>query len=268
MAYDVVDFNNEVIERSAKLPILVDFWAEWCGPCKTLGPILERVAAESNGRWALAKVDTELHREVSAQYNIRSIPSVKLFVEGKVAAEFVGALPEPAVRQWLKKNLPPRYTKELERANRLLVDGKEEQARSLLDEIIKHEPDNHRARVTLARTFLHADQQKAVELVQPIEADSDVFDIAEAIRTFAALLSKPASPSPDSDVRLDYLDAIGFLRAANYEVALEKFITVIRNDRYYDDDGARKACIAIFKILGEEHELTQRFRKEFSRALY
>jgi len=268
MTYDVVDFNNEVIERSAKVPVLVDFWAEWCGPCKILGPVLERVAAESDGRWALAKVDTELHREVSAQYNIRSIPNIKLFVERKVAAEFVGALPEPAVRQWLKKNLPARYTKELEQADRLLAEGKEKQARTLLEEIIKHEPDNHRARVTLARIYFYTDQHKAVEFVRSIEADSDVFDIAEAIRTFATLLDKSASSLPDGEVRSEYLEAIAFLRVANYDDALAKFIAVIRNDRYYDDDGARKACIAIFKILGEEHELTQRFRKEFSRALY
>ena len=171
MAYDVTDFDKEVIQRSSEVPVLVDFWAEWCGPCKILGPVLERIAEESDGRWALAKVDTELHPEESAQFNIRSIPSVKLFVDRKVAAEFVGALPEPAVRQWLKKNLPARYTKELERSAQLLSDGKSEEAQKLLEEILRDEPDNHRARVTLAQTYLHTNQGKAREVVA-IEAGS------------------------------------------------------------------------------------------------
>jgi putative thioredoxin len=268
LMHDVVDFNKEVMERSREIPVLVDFWAEWCGPCKVLGPVLERIAAESDGRWALAKVDTETHREVSAHYNVRSIPNVKLFIDGVVKAEFLGALPEPTVRQWLKKNLPGRYAKEIEQASRLVTEGNEEEARALLEGIVRHEPDNHRACVTLAQITLFSNPDNAIDIVRPIEEDSEVFDMAEAIRTVAARIGTPPDALPEGNARTDYAAAIADLRTRNYAGALEKFIGVIKNDRYYDDDGARKACIAIFKLLGEEHEVTQRFRREFGRALY
>lgn len=96
-------FKKDVIETSYQKPVLVDFWAPWCGPCHTLGPTLERLAKEARGKWRLVKINTDKHPEFARQYGVRGIPAVKLFVEGEVADEFVGALPEHAVRQWLQK---------------------------------------------------------------------------------------------------------------------------------------------------------------------
>ena len=100
MNYEVQDFQKEVIERSKNIPVLVDFWAEWCGPCKMLGPILERLAEKYKDIWALAKLDTDNNQEIAMEYGIRGIPNVKLFVNGNVADEFTGALPENMVEQW------------------------------------------------------------------------------------------------------------------------------------------------------------------------
>ncbi len=270
MTHDVRDFQKEVLERSKEIPVLVDFWAEWCGPCRILGPVLERLAATADGRWQLAKVNTEEMPDVAARYNIRSIPNVKLFVDGAVAAEFVGALPEPMVKQWLQKHIPSKYRNELRRAEELLLQNKTEEAQPLLENILAHEPGNHKARVLLAQTFLTADPPKAVNLVRDVTEDSEFFDIAEAIRTFGSLLQKHEHPEQLAEDRVKqiYLTAIAKLAAGEFAAALESFIEVIRTNRYYDDDGARKACVAIFKILGEEHEITKRYRREFSRALY
>lgn len=266
MQYEVKDFQKEVIERSSRIPVLVDFWAEWCGPCKILGPVLERVAAEANGGWQLAKVNTEELPDIAAQYNIRSIPNVKLFVDGKVETEFVGALPEPMVKQWLQKNIPSRHRKEIGKAEELLAAGDSAGARRLLETVVQHEPDNHKARTLLARLLIFTDRDKALALVEGIEEDSEHFDIAEAVRTFAGLSGR--TDLPDDAVKQQYLSAIQKLASSDFAGALEGFIGVIRMNRYYDDDGSRKACIAIFKILGEEHEITQKYRREFSRALY
>ncbi|MER3525248.1 MAG: thioredoxin [Ignavibacteria bacterium] len=270
MAYDVKDFQKEVIERSKQIPVLVDFWAEWCSPCRILGPVLERLATSADGRWQLAKVNTEEMPEIAARYNIRSIPNVKLFVDGSVSAEFVGALPEPMVRQWLEKHLPSKLRSELQRAEELLSANKAKEARPILERIVAEEPNNHKALVLLAQTYLYSDHQKALHLIRAIEADSPVFDVADAIRTFASLLEKLTHPEqlPEDDVKQTYLSAIARLADNDVVGALEGFIQVIRNNRYYDEDGARKACVAIFKILGEEHDVTKRFRREFSRALY
>lgn len=270
MNYEVKDFEREVLERSKQIPVVVDFWAEWCGPCRILGPVLERLAATADAKWQLAKVNTETMPEVAKRYNIRSIPNVKLFVDGNVVAEFIGALPEPLVKQWLQKHIPSRNRHEIRRAEELLLQNKTSEARELLDRIHAEEPDNHRARVLLAQMYLYDNPQRALELVQPIAADSEVFDIAEAIRTFADLFDKGYHPEklPEDVVKQTFLSGIKKLGQRDFAGALEAFIEVIRTNRYYDDDAARKACVAIFKILGEENEITKRYRREFSRALY
>lgn len=270
MNYDVNDFDKDVIERSREIPVLVDFWAQWCGPCRILGPVLEKLAQESDGRWALAKVDTERFPDVAAKYGIRSIPNVKLFVDGKVVNEFLGALPEPLVKQWLARALPSKYEKTVAIAEQLLLENNLDAAQNLLEEVVTKEPQNHKALVLLAQTFLQTDPGKAAELVRPIEQDSDFFDVAEAIRTFASLFQKRQHPEtlPHANVKSTYLAAIESLRENDFESALQKFIEVIRENRYYDDDGSRKACVAIFKIIGEEHELTKKYRRDFSSALY
>jgi thioredoxin 1 len=99
-------FRNDVIETSFRKPVLVDFWAAWCGPCRVLSPILEKLARESSGAWRLVKINTDRYPELSQEYRIRGIPAVKMFVNGAVAAEFVGALPEAAVKKWLQEHLP------------------------------------------------------------------------------------------------------------------------------------------------------------------
>jgi len=106
MAYDVTDFQKEVIDASFETPVLIDFWAAWCFPCRMLGPTLEKLAAENEGTWKLAKVNTDQNQQTAAQFGIRGIPAVKLMIDGKVVNEFVGALPEPAIRQWLAEAIP------------------------------------------------------------------------------------------------------------------------------------------------------------------
>jgi putative thioredoxin len=270
MTIDVTDFQKEVVERSKEVPVLVDFWADWCGPCKMLGPVLERLAEQANGAWVLAKVDTEAHPQRSTEFNIRSIPNVKLFVDGKVEAEFAGALPEPMVKQWLQKNIPSKWREEVRRAEKMLLEKRTGEAEIVLENVVQHEPQNHKALVLLARTIVSIDQTRATKLVQHIEADSEFYDVAEAIRVFADLAKNASVPNsfPDGASKATYLNSIKSMITGEYASALEGFISIIRNDRNYDDDGARKACIAIFKLLGEEHETTQTYRREFSRALY
>jgi len=270
MSYDTTDFQKDVIERSASIPVLVDFWAEWCAPCRMLGPVLERVAEKHKGEFQLVKFNTEQFPYIAAQYGVRSIPNVKLFVDGKVADEFVGALPEHMIEVWLKKALPGKYHESLQEAKRLLSEDKIPAAQALLQQVVDGEPGNQEARILLAQTLIFAEPQRAAALVQGIEADSEFYDLAEAIRTFSKLLEYRTHPErlAEAPVKLRYLAAIERLAAGNFDAALAEFIEVMASDRSFDDDGARKACIAIFKYLGEEHELTRKYRAEFSRALY
>jgi putative thioredoxin len=270
VSHEISDFTKDVIERSAALPVLVDFWAEWCAPCRALGPILEKLAGEANGRWVLAKVDTDKHQAVAAEYGIRSIPSVKLFVNGSVVNEFRGALPESTVRQWLERSLPDPLAKNVEHAESLLKDGMIADGQKLLEEVLRQNPSQEHARVLLAGTYLETAPERAEDLVKGIEEDSRHFQMADAIRTFAELTKKLEHPGelPEGSAKISYIEALHALARGEYEKSLERFIDVIRQDRYYDDDGARKACIAIFKVLGDESAITRNYRRAFSSALY
>ncbi len=266
--HDVTDFRQQVLEKSHEVPVLVDFWAEWCGPCKVLGPVLERLAEKAHGEWTLAKLDTEQFPEIAAQYNIRGIPAVKLFVDGEVTNEFVGELPDYQVEYWLQQSLPNKLRKQLLGAEYLAAEGKTEEAKGELERILKEDPSNLDARVTLARLQLFDDPARAAELVEGLEEPSHQ-EMIDAVRTATRLnhVARDGDSLPDGPSKELYCEAAKAFLRQDFLAALGKLIEVIRTDRYYDDDGSRKACIAIFKILGEEHPTTQQFRREFSTAL-
>jgi putative thioredoxin len=270
VAFEVQDFSKDVLERSSATPVVVDFWAEWCAPCRALGPILEKLAQNAGGRWILAKVNTDTQQDVAARYGIRSIPNVKLFVDGVVVNEFSGALPESAVQQWLGRALPDPHKKDIERAGLLLKTDKVLEGQNILAAVLQHDPSNHHARVLLAGSYLESAPERAQELVEGIEEDSRHFQMADAIRTFASLTRKLEHPEQlaDGPAKAQYIEALHALGRGEYEVSLQRFIEVIRQDRYFDDDGARRACIAIFKVLGEESDITRSYRRSFSSALY
>ena len=266
MNFEVNDFNKDVISESRKIPVLVDFWAEWCGPCRVLGPVLEKLAAKYKDRFKLAKVNTDENQEIAVKYGIRGIPNVKLFVNGEVADEFTGALPEHAVEQWLKKAIPSRYAGDIETAKKLISQGENDKASELLNKLIKAEPENAEMKILLARTILFKDHKTAEKLAQESEFKVDNPDLAESVKTIAHLFS--VNGINGSNAAAEYKSAIEELKKKNFDAALEKFIEVIKTDRSLDDDGARKACIAIFKYLGEENEITLRHRRDFGSALY
>ena len=270
MAYGTDDFATDVIERSHTVPVLVDFWAEWCGPCKILGPVLERLADANDGEWELAKLNTENHQDIAGQYGIRSIPNVKLFVDGEVVNEFVGALPEPRVVDWLRAAIPSKYRAQLVGARQLLTENGASGAIEMLQNIVAAEPGNDEATVLLGQAFLGSDHGQAVEIVQIVELGSKHYEAAEALKALADVFGNLDNEEKlsESPVKDGYIAAIRDACSHNYESALEGFLDVVRRDRQYDKDGARKAIIAIFKLLGEDHPLTGQYRRALSSALY
>lgn len=260
----VIDFETEVIEASHERPVLVDFWAAWCGPCRVLGPVLEKLDAETDA-WALVKVDTEANPHLAQRFGIRGIPAVKLFVRGEPVAEFTGALPEPMVRRWLAEHLPSEQKERLARARQLLADGDRDAARPLLEDAAAADPDDDETRTLLARTLAFDQPERAAALVDGLFNPG-----ADAVRTVARFLTLPDEPDDldEAPVRADYLAAAHALRDGDVDGALDRLLTVLQQQRAYDDDGARKAIVAVFHLLGEADPVVQKHRPVFNRSLY
>jgi putative thioredoxin len=275
-ASDVQDFDRDVIEASHEQPVLVDFWAPWCAPCRQLGPVLERVAAETD-RWRLVKVNTETHPGPARRYGVRGIPNVKLFVDGTVTDEFTGALPERAVRQWLAAHLPSEAKKRVTAARRALDRGDTATAERLLTEALADEPDHDEAKLLLAQTLVFRDPARAADLADAADVAAPApRQMREAVQTVARLLRlRRAGAAPADALSLDdapgaeaYRTALDALARGDFHAALDGFIEVVRVNRALDDDGARKACIALFTLLGPQHDATQAYRRTFDMTLY
>lgn len=270
MSYEVNDFQQDVIEASEDTPVLVDFWAPWCGPCRQLSPVLESLA-EAHDDWTLVKVNVDDNQEPAQAYGVRGIPAVKLFVDGEVAAEFTGAKPKHTIESWLDDNMPSEEKSRIEEAKAALDDGRHEDAEQLLWPVLEDNPDHNEAQVLQARALAFKDPTRAQVLAEAANvADPTLRQVRDAVQTVARLLELSDAPSdlPNGDVQDDYRAAIEALAAQNFGAALDHFIDVVRVNRDYDDDGARKACVALFTLLGEEHPVTQEHRRTFDMALY
>ncbi len=279
VAVEAADFESAVIGRSGELPVVVDFWAPWCGPCRTLGPTLERLAEEHAGAFLLAKVNVDDAQELSQRYGVRSIPTVLGFREGRIAKEFVGALPEPEIRRFLEELLPSRAWHLAREGLELAAAGHENAAEERFRGALAEDPREATALLGLAKiSAAGGDAAEALALLERVPPTSSLIEEAErfaaAVRTgdaagdsdLEALRERVASDPADLEAQLAL--GRGLAAAGQYEAALETLLGVVRRDPQFADQAARKAMVDLFEVLGAEDPLTERFRGELARALF
>jgi putative thioredoxin len=267
MSHEIQDFQKDVIEKSFEQPVVVDFWAEWCGPCRTIGPVLEKLAAENGESWALTKVDVDQNQAVATQYQVRSIPAVKLFVDGQVVSEFTGALPEGQIRHWLDGNLPTEEKNLLSEALALVSSGEVDAAKMKLAALTQAHPELEPARIVHAQLTMFDDPVHAIELVASVSAGSDHAKEADDIRAIAGSLSINADELPEGAGREAFIAGVDGLRQFDMASALERLIESVQREKHYHDDAARKLCVALFGYLGRESEFTKQYLRRFQMVL-
>ena len=277
---DGASFQQVVIDGSLERPVVVDFWAPWCGPCRALGPILEKLAAEYDGRFVLAKINSDENPELSARYGVRGIPNVKAFVDGELVDEFSGALPESGVRQFLDRIVPSAADELRDEALTAYAANRDvDAALEILSRAEALEPANESLRVDRAAFLADAgrvdDARAALAALKPLTQMSDrvsalnaKLDLAEGAADAGGedeLAKRVAANADDLDARMQLAHALAAKHA--WREALDQLLEIVQRDRAFGDDAGRKTMLKIFEQIPDERELVSEFRRKLARAL-
>ncbi len=274
------NFASVVVENSQRVPVLVDFWADWCQPCKTLTPLLTKLAQEYRGGIILAKVNAETEQALAAHFQVRSLPTVMVVWQGQIVEQLVGAQPEAAYRAVIDQLRAKPGDLILEQVEMLWQQGRQKQAVELLGEALKQEPDSVELKVALAEKLLQLDRgEKARALLQSLPAEEQVrqpasgllarlqfAELAQGAPDLAALEARILTTPDDYAARRQL--AARYVLAGHYEAALEQFMDILRRNPQFEDGAGRKGLIAIFEMLGNEDPLVITYRRRMFSLLH
>lgn len=273
------DFQHDVLDVSRERPVLVDFWAPWCGPCQSLMPILARLADAYRGAFRLAKVNTDENQQLAVQYGVRSLPTVKLFQDGAPVDGFSGLIPEPEIRALLDRYVTSPATAQLDAAMKAWEEGDRSGAIEMVNQLLLEDPDNDRLRLKLGELLVACDRHdEAAQLYQSLPAERqdqpDARKLLATVRfaqTAAAVsdvdeLHRRLAERPD-DLDTRYALAAYQLVTGSHEAGLEELITLIRRGGEAREQG-REALLLAFDLLGVDHPLVNTYRRKMASALY
>jgi putative thioredoxin len=268
---DETTFEPEVLLRSHEVPVVVDFWAAWCGPCRTLGPLLERLTIEAGGAFRLAKVDVDANPNLAARYGVRGIPAVKAFRAGAVVAEFVGAQPEPLVRRFLQNLAPSAESIALERAQSLLSTRHWPEAERAFRALLGEEENSPAATLGLIKSLLMQGRgREAEELLGRFPSGTEWVE-AEKLRPLAqalALAEATSASLPDAPLEAAYVRAASLIGRGNLPAAMDGLIEILRQDKHYRKGAPRLVLLGLFMLLGDDDPLTRQYRDELASILF
>jgi putative thioredoxin len=262
-------FAADVLEASNTTPVLVDFWAPWCGPCRTLGPVLDQVAAEFNGRVKVVKLNTDEEQDIAAQFQIRSIPAVKLFHGGRVVAEFVGAQPLGAVRSFLAQHLPRESAPALELARAAITRRAYADAIEQLTALTKAEPDNPDAAIELARAqALSGDPQAARSTLGHLSPASQSEPAVKAAYALAHFAELRAAPDETDVIQTARVQAARSLLAMDLERGIDALIAAMQRNRRFAQGQGREDVLKALDLAPADHPRVAQARRQLAALLH
>jgi len=270
----LADFDRNVLDESKHRPVVVDFWAPWCGPCKSLKPVLEKLAAEYGGKFLLAKINSDDNQELAARYGVRGIPSVKAFINGEPVDEFSGALPEGEVRAFLDRLIPSPAEELRGQAAALRGAGDLPAALQTLADASRLDPDHAGVRLDAAEIMLDLNEaDEARRLIGSVADDVDprvpqlkarLQFLGAAGEDEAALQARVAANENDLEARLKLANLL--VAAGQYEPGMDQLLEIVRRDRGFGDDIGRKTLLSVFDLLGGG-DVVSRYRRLLASAL-
>jgi putative thioredoxin len=277
-AHDVTaaNFQEIVVDGSMTAPVVVDFWAPWCGPCKSLKPILEKLAEEYGGKFTLAKIDSDQNQELAAHFGVKSIPTVKAVYRGEIIDEFSGALPEGAVREFLDRIIPSPTTDLRLQAAELRDQGDLDGALATLGQASQLDPNDQHVRIDAAEILADQNQlEEARQLLNSLSADMKADERATRLQTRlnfaqsaqgdeAGLRERLAAQPGDMETRLQLANLL--VASARYAEGMDELLAMIERDRTWNEDAARKTLLSVFNLLAGD-PLVPQYRRKLASAL-
>ena len=266
---DSSGFATEVLEKSYEKPVLVDFFAQWCGPCQLLKPMLEGLVKEYD--FVLAKVDIDQSPDLANTYGVEGVPDVKIFSQGEVTNGFVGVMQEPQLRELLAQlNLKSDLELGLEKIQKAEARGDVDTVKRLFNQLIERFPENRKLILEAAQFLISQERvDSAVKLLGVIQPhEKAYFSQAQGLQAIIQFKQTIVNPTLETELDELYLKACRSAIEESYEAALSNFLEIVRRDRTYKQDGARKALLALFNLLGDDHPLTKDYRKKLMQTLF
>ncbi len=277
---DVAHFEQQVIELSKQQPVLVDFWADWCQPCQVLIPLLSQLSNDYKGAFILAKVNADEQQELAAAAQVRSLPTVKLFKDGAVIAEFMGAKTESEIRQFLDAHINNDTDKQIQEAMSLSEAGDYDHAIEILKNLNQQDPSNSTVYIAIAKVYLQsADFDNCEAILKALPANVQVTDevkklqadlnLAKATRDapdVSDILAQLKDDPDNHDVRLQLANQ--YTVSHQYELALEALLYILQRDINFQEGEAKAAMLKIFETLGSQEALTRSYRSKLATLLY
>jgi putative thioredoxin len=263
------DFQYEVLAHSNQEPVVVDFWAQWCVPCRTLDPILEKLAEDASGSFRLAKVDVDANPKLALEYGVQGIPAVKAFRNGQVIAEFNGLRPEPQIREFLKTLGPTTHDLAVGKANSQIAKGEWQEAEAAFREVLDSNPDQPGALLGLAKCLLAQGQPAGALPILRAFPVSKEYSQAEQLLPLAQAMAVAGEKNTDeNDLAALYSNALRLAGRGQILAALDGLLELLRQDKQFRRGEARQAAIGLLNLLGEENPLTRQYRTELTSLLF